>query len=95
MIEVRDRFAHREEPLLQIERAPEQDRDDVRGVIAVQGDRIDWEYVHKWCEQHGTRALLDENPSPTDQEIRTAISGAICRCTGYVNIVEAIKAAAQ
>ncbi len=36
------------------------DRDDIRGVIAVQGDRIDWDYVHRWCEQHGTRALLDE-----------------------------------
>ena len=33
------------------------------------------------------RALLDENPNPTEQEIRTAISGAICRCTGYKNIV--------
>ena len=32
------------------------DRDDVRGVIAVQADRIDWDYVHRWCEQHGTRA---------------------------------------
>jgi len=36
------------------------DREDVRDVIAVQSDRIDWDYVHKWCEQHGTRALLDE-----------------------------------
>ena len=36
------------------------DRDDARDVIAVQGDRIDWDYVHSWCEQHGTRALLDE-----------------------------------
>lgn len=36
------------------------DRDDIRGVIAVQGDRIDWDYVHRWCEEHGTRALLDE-----------------------------------
>ncbi len=36
------------------------DRDDVRDVIAVQGDRIDWEHVHRWCERHGTRALLDE-----------------------------------
>ena len=34
-----------------------------------------------------TRALLDENPDPTDHEIRVAISGAICRCTGYKNIV--------
>jgi hypothetical protein len=36
------------------------DRDDARDVIAVQGDQIDWNYVHRWCEQHGTRALLDE-----------------------------------
>jgi hypothetical protein len=36
------------------------DRDDARDVIAVQGERIDWEYVYKWCDQHGTRALLDE-----------------------------------
>jgi len=36
------------------------DRDDARDVIAVQGDRIDWDYVHTWCEQHGTRGLLDE-----------------------------------
>ena len=36
------------------------DRDDARDVIAVQGDKIDWDYVHRWCEGHGTRALLDE-----------------------------------
>jgi len=36
------------------------DRDDARDVIAVQGDRIDWDYVHHWCDQHGTRALLEE-----------------------------------
>jgi carbon-monoxide dehydrogenase small subunit len=41
------------------------------------------------------RALLDENPDPTEHEIRTAISGAICRCTGYKNIVSAIQWAAQ
>jgi carbon-monoxide dehydrogenase small subunit len=42
-----------------------------------------------------TRALLDSNPSPTDREIRTAISGAICRCTGYKNIVAAVRWAAE
>jgi carbon-monoxide dehydrogenase small subunit len=42
-----------------------------------------------------TRALLNENPNPTDQEIRTAISGAICRCTGYKNIVAAVRWAAE
>jgi carbon-monoxide dehydrogenase small subunit len=41
-----------------------------------------------------TRALLDENPDPTDHEIRVAISGAICRCTGYKNIVSAVRWAA-
>ena len=37
------------------------------------------------------RALLDTNPDPDEIEIRTAISGNLCRCTGYVQIVEAIK----
>ena len=41
------------------------------------------------------RALLDENPDPSELEIRTAISGAICRCTGYKNIVSAIRWAAE
>jgi aerobic carbon-monoxide dehydrogenase small subunit len=38
-------------------------------------------------------ALLEQNPHPTEEEVRTAIQGNICRCTGYVNIVEAIAAA--
>jgi aerobic carbon-monoxide dehydrogenase small subunit len=41
-----------------------------------------------------TKALLNENPNPTEHEIRTAISGNICRCTGYKNIVEAVQWAA-
>jgi aerobic carbon-monoxide dehydrogenase small subunit len=40
-------------------------------------------------------ALIEENPDPTDDEVRWAISGNICRCTGYMNIVKAIQAAAQ
>ena len=40
-------------------------------------------------------ALLRENPHPSEDEIRKAIQGNICRCTGYVNIVEAIKEVAQ
>ena len=40
-------------------------------------------------------ALLRQNRSPSEDEIRKGIQGNICRCTGYVNIVEAIKAAAQ
>jgi carbon-monoxide dehydrogenase small subunit len=42
-----------------------------------------------------SRALLDANPDPTDLEIRTAISGQLCRCTGYQNIVAAVQWAAD
>jgi carbon-monoxide dehydrogenase small subunit len=38
-----------------------------------------------------SKALLAENPSPSEAEIRRAISGNLCRCTGYVNIVKAIQ----
>jgi carbon-monoxide dehydrogenase small subunit len=41
------------------------------------------------------RALLDANPHPTDHEIRVGISGGICRCTGYQNIVAAVRWAAE
>jgi carbon-monoxide dehydrogenase small subunit len=41
------------------------------------------------------KALLDKNPHPTEEEVREAISGNLCRCTGYVKIVEAILAVAH
>ena len=41
------------------------------------------------------KALLDRNPDPTEQEVREALAGNICRCTGYVKIVEAVLAAAD
>jgi putative selenate reductase molybdopterin-binding subunit len=41
-----------------------------------------------------TKALLDENPDPSEAEIRAALSGVLCRCTGYVRIVEAVQRAA-
>jgi len=41
------------------------------------------------------KALLEENPRPTEDEIREAIAGNICRCTGYVFIIDAIQAAAE
>jgi carbon-monoxide dehydrogenase small subunit len=41
------------------------------------------------------RALLDRNPDPDEQEIREAISGQICRCTGYATIVRAVRWAAE
>jgi carbon-monoxide dehydrogenase small subunit len=40
-------------------------------------------------------ALLKEKPSPSEDEIRFAISGNLCRCTGYMNIVKSIQYAAQ
>jgi len=40
------------------------------------------------------KALIAENPAPSDEDIRWAISGNLCRCTGYINIVESIRAAA-
>ena len=42
-----------------------------------------------------TKALLDENPNPTEDEIRWALSGNLCRCTGYQNIVKAVLWAAE
>jgi carbon-monoxide dehydrogenase small subunit len=41
------------------------------------------------------KALLERNPNPSEYEIREAISGQICRCTGYTNIVKAIRWAAE
>jgi carbon-monoxide dehydrogenase small subunit len=41
-----------------------------------------------------TVSLLAENPSPSDEEIKHALEGNLCRCTGYVNIVKAVKTAA-
>jgi carbon-monoxide dehydrogenase small subunit len=41
------------------------------------------------------RALLDGNPNPSEDEIRVAISGQICRCTGYKNIIKAVRWAAE
>lgn len=41
------------------------------------------------------KALLDENPEPTDREIRDALSGNLCRCTGYIKMIEAIRSAAD
>jgi len=41
------------------------------------------------------KALLDENPNPSEEEVREAIRGNLCRCTGYVKIVEAILSCAE
>src|SRR5262245_10225711 len=40
--------------------ARRKDLDDVRNVLSVQASTLDWEYVHRWCDAHGTRELLDQ-----------------------------------
>ncbi len=59
------------------------------------------QFIDKWAFQCGyctagmimsAKALLERNAHPTEQEIREAIEGNLCRCTGYVKIVEAIQA---
>ena len=48
-----------------------------------------------YLTEAAAKALLERHPQPTEADIRRGISGNLCRCTGYVKIVEAIKAAAQ
>jgi len=66
-------------------------------------DRIQESFVEKAAIQCGyctpgmvlsAKALLTQNPHPTEYEVREAIAGNLCRCTGYVNIVKAVLAAA-
>ena len=82
-----------------------------REITTVEGLRRDGELrpiQEGFKEEHGLQcgfctpgmmlvsaALLDENPNPSEEEIRWALSGNICRCTGYQNIVKAVQWAAQ
>lgn len=67
-------------------------------------DRVQEEFINHAAIQCGycspgmilsAKALLTRNPHPTEQEVREAIAGNLCRCTGYVNIVKAVLAAAE
>lgn len=84
---------------------------DGSSVITVEGlekngelDRLQKAFIDNGAVQCGfctpgmllsAKALLDENPNPTEEEIKTAISGNLCRCTGYKKVVEAVKDAAD
>jgi carbon-monoxide dehydrogenase small subunit len=84
---------------------------DGRAVTTVEGLQADGQphpLQEGFKEEHGlqcgfctpgmllvTAALLEENPDPTEEEVRWAISGNICRCTGYQNIVKAVQWAAE
>jgi carbon-monoxide dehydrogenase small subunit len=84
---------------------------DGRSITTVEGMRTNGELSavqRAFKEEHGLQCgfctpammlvatdLLATNPDPTEDEIRWAISGNLCRCTGYVNIVKAIQAAAR
>ncbi len=84
---------------------------DGREVLTVEGLTTDGQLhpvQEGFKEEHGlqcgfctpgmmlvAKALLDRNPNPSEEDIRWAISGNICRCTGYMNIVKAVQWAAR
>ena len=83
---------------------------DGRDIVTIEGvakdgklHPIQKQFIDKWALQCGyctpgmimsAKCLLEKNPHPTELEIREAIEGNLCRCTGYAKIVEAIQAAA-
>jgi carbon-monoxide dehydrogenase small subunit len=82
-----------------------------RKVVTVEGLSINGEldalqeaFIEKGAVQCGyctpgmlmsAKALLEENPNPSEEEIKEAIAGNLCRCTGYFKIIEAIKSVAE
>ena len=84
---------------------------DGHDIVTIEGLRKDGvlhplqrEFIDKWALQCGfctpgmimsAVSLLNENPNPTEAEIREGISGNLCRCTGYAKIVEAIDSASK
>jgi len=88
--------------------AVQADRGDVRTVEGLEQNGVLDPVQQGFWEKHGLQcgfctpgmmmtacALLEQNQSPSELEIREAISGNLCRCTGYVNIVKAIQQAAE
>jgi len=98
-------------PLEELFESPGQSKIDATTQMTVEGlakdgelDPLQQAFIDKGAVQCGyctpgqlmsARALLDENPHPSEQEIKDAIAGNLCRCTGYTKIVEAIKKVAR
>ena len=84
---------------------------DGHEIITVEGvarnsqlDAVQQAFIDKAATQCGfctpgmilsAKALLSRNPHPTEQEVREALAGNLCRCTGYVNIIKAVLSAAE
>ena len=45
--------------IMKLRWAREKDRNDIRNILSVQGDKLDWDYIYGWCDRHGTREKLD------------------------------------
>ncbi len=88
--------------------AVQADGREVRTVEGLAGDGGLHPIQESFVKEHGLQcgfctpgmimtavALLSKNPDPTEEEIRHAISGNLCRCTGYANIVKAVESAAR
>ena len=78
----------------------------IEGLVDEKGglSEIQQAFMHEGAAQCGfctpgmimnATALLEKNPEPDDQEIRRALSGALCRCTGYRKIVQAVATAGE
>lgn len=88
--------------------APEIEGRSVTTIEGIHGPRHEMSAIQKAFVEQGaiqcgfcspgmilaTKALLDSNPEPSEEEIREALQGNLCRCTGYVQIIEAVKQAA-
>jgi carbon-monoxide dehydrogenase small subunit len=88
--------------------AVQADGTSIRTVEGLAGDGELTELQRSFSEHHALQcgyctpgmlmsatALLDRNPHPSEEDVRVALQGNICRCTGYVNIVEAVVAAGK
>jgi carbon-monoxide dehydrogenase small subunit len=87
-------YQARDSKILTIEGLAPQGAMDVIQTAFVNNDAIQCGYCTPGMIL-SVRALLFENSDPSEEEIRSAIAGNICRCTGYINIIEAIKQAAS